>query len=80
MRNIFVPQVGQLPWVAGLPFFILIDLALLISLFFRHFMQYACILVTSFVFEKIISNFKYVVNRKMRVFTCIFKKFVFVVL
>jgi hypothetical protein len=43
MRYIFVPQEGQKPWVAGFPFFILTALALLISFFLRHFMQYACI-------------------------------------
>jgi hypothetical protein len=45
--NIFVPQEGQVPWVAGLPFFIVIDFGSLISLFVRHFIQYACISSTS---------------------------------
>ncbi len=31
MRNILVPQVGQVPWVAGLPFFMVIFLAFFIS-------------------------------------------------
>jgi hypothetical protein len=43
MRNILVPQTGQTPCVAGLPFFILMALGLLISLFVLHFIQYACI-------------------------------------
>jgi hypothetical protein len=37
--NIFVPQVGHTPWVAGLPFFIVILLGSFISLFSRHFTQ-----------------------------------------
>jgi hypothetical protein len=37
--NILVPHVGQVPWVAGRPFFILIWLGLFISFFVRHFMQ-----------------------------------------
>ena len=43
IRNILVPQVGHTPWVAGLPFFMVIALASFISLFIRHFTQYACI-------------------------------------
>lgn len=30
---------GQAPWVAGFPFFIVMDLGFLISTFARHFMQ-----------------------------------------
>ncbi len=41
--NTFVPQVGQRPWVAGLPFFMVILLGSLISFLARHFIQYACI-------------------------------------
>ncbi len=41
--NTFVPHVGHTPWVAGLPFFIVMAFGFLISTFFRHFMQYACI-------------------------------------
>jgi hypothetical protein len=37
--NTLVPQLGHAPWVAGLPFFILIDFAFLISTFLRHFIQ-----------------------------------------
>jgi hypothetical protein len=44
MRNTLVPQTGQTPVVAGLPFFIVIDFGFLISLFARHFTQYASIL------------------------------------
>jgi hypothetical protein len=40
---ILVPHLGQVPVDAGLPFFILTALGLLISLFALHFMQYACI-------------------------------------
>ncbi|MBU2607896.1 MAG: hypothetical protein KKF26_01105 [Chloroflexi bacterium] len=32
IRNILVPHTGQTPWVAGLPFFIVIALASFISL------------------------------------------------
>ncbi len=45
MRNILVPHTGQMPWVAGLPFFMVMLLALFISLLARHFTQYACICV-----------------------------------
>jgi hypothetical protein len=38
-----VPQVGQTPLLAGLPFFMVIDLALFISFLERHFTQYASI-------------------------------------
>lgn len=41
--NILVPQRGQVPWVAGRPFFILMFFGLDISLLALHFMQYACI-------------------------------------
>ena len=37
--NIFVPQVGHVPWVAGRPFFMVIDWVPCISLFVRHFTQ-----------------------------------------
>ena len=46
--NILVPQFGQVPWVAGLPFFMVIALASFISLLARHFIQYACIEFSSF--------------------------------
>jgi|GEM_PF-2741230 len=39
--NIFVPQTGHLPSVAGRPFFIVIWTASLISRFVLHFTQYA---------------------------------------
>jgi hypothetical protein len=42
--NILVLQVGQTPWVAGLPFFIVMALVLFISFLARHFTQYASIL------------------------------------
>jgi hypothetical protein len=48
MRNILVPQVGQTPWVAGLPFFIVMALAFFISFLARHLTQYACIQSPSF--------------------------------
>ena len=41
IRNIFVEQTGQTPWVAGRPFFIVMAWELLISLLVRHFTQYA---------------------------------------
>jgi len=44
MRNILVPHVGQTPWVADLPFFMVMALASFISFFARHLTQYACIL------------------------------------
>jgi hypothetical protein len=37
--NIFVPQTGQMPWVAGLPFFIVIFVASFISRFALHLTQ-----------------------------------------
>jgi hypothetical protein len=43
MRNMLVPQVGQTPLVAGLPFFMVIALAFFISFLERHFTQYASI-------------------------------------
>ena len=41
--NIFVPQTGQAPCVAGFTFFIVMELASFISRFALHFTQYACI-------------------------------------
>ena len=43
MRNMLVPHDGHTPLVAGLPFFIVIALALFISFLERHFTQYASI-------------------------------------
>ena len=43
IRNILVPQAGQVPWVAGLPFFMVMLLAFLISFLVRHLTQYPCI-------------------------------------
>ena len=40
IRNIFVEQTGQTPWVAGRPFFIVMACGLLISLLDLHFKQY----------------------------------------
>jgi hypothetical protein len=39
MRDIFVPQTGQEPCVAGRPFLRVTDFALFISLFVLHFRQ-----------------------------------------
>jgi hypothetical protein len=39
--NILVLHVGQTPWVAGFPFFMVIALGLFISFVARHFTQYA---------------------------------------
>jgi hypothetical protein len=50
IRYIFVPHVGQTPLVAGLPFDMVTALHLDISFFDLHFMQYASILVSSYVF------------------------------
>ena len=41
--NILVPQDGQMPWVAGLPFFMVTAFASFISLFDLHLTQYASI-------------------------------------
>jgi hypothetical protein len=38
-----VPQAGHVPLVAGLPFFILMEVGFFISFLARHFIQYACI-------------------------------------
>ena len=52
MRNTLVPQLGQLPRVAGLPFFRVILTGFLISLLVLHLKQYACaIWATSFGFK-----------------------------
>ena len=40
--NIFVPHTGHVPWVAGLPFFMVMLFGSFISRFVRHFTQYAC--------------------------------------
>jgi hypothetical protein len=40
--NILVPQVGQVPEVAGFPFFMVMTLAFFISFLARHFTQYPC--------------------------------------
>jgi hypothetical protein len=37
--NIFVPHTGQVPWVAGFPFFIVIFCSLVMSRFALHFTQ-----------------------------------------
>jgi hypothetical protein len=43
IRNTFVPHVGQVPCVAGLPFLNVTDVGLLISRFVLHLTQYASI-------------------------------------
>ena len=43
MRNMLVPHNGHTPFVAGLPFFIVMALALFISFLDLHFTQYASI-------------------------------------
>ncbi len=43
MRYILVPQMGHVPCVAGLPFFMVTWRVLLISRIARHLRQYACI-------------------------------------
>ncbi len=48
MRNTLVPQRGQIPCVAGRLFFKVMALGFLISTFFLHFIQYACIFEPSF--------------------------------
>ena len=45
MRNIFVPQTGQLPCVAGLPFFIVTFFSSFIVLFALHLTQYASVAI-----------------------------------
>jgi hypothetical protein len=50
----FVLQVGQVPEVAGLPFFMVMALAFLISFLARHFTQYACMLHLLFKYEQYI--------------------------
>ena len=47
--NILVPHEGQVPWVADLPFFMVMLLESFISLLARHFTQYACIKFTSLI-------------------------------
>jgi hypothetical protein len=48
MQNMAVPHVGHTPLVAGLPFFIVVALALFISFLERHLTQYASIFFLSF--------------------------------
>jgi hypothetical protein len=43
MRNIFVPQTGQMPWVAGLPFFMVTFFSSFIILLDLHLTQYASV-------------------------------------
>ena len=45
--NIFVEQVGQVPFVAGLPFFMVIDFGFFISLLVLHFTQYPVVITTN---------------------------------
>jgi len=44
--NILVPQVAQVPVVAGLPFFIVMAVGFFISFFALHLTQYASILLS----------------------------------
>ena len=72
MRNIFVPQLGQTPWVAGLPFFMVIALASFISFFARHFTQYACIICPpSFRVYSEISRWKLNLSSLKPRFSCV---------
>jgi len=48
IRNIFVPQTGQVPWVAFFPFFIVMLCGSFISLFALHFTQYAVVVAILF--------------------------------
>jgi len=50
--NILVPQVGQVPEVAGLLFFIVIALGAFISLLVRHLTQYASIVTPPIEYEQ----------------------------
>ena len=43
IRNSFVPETGQMPWVAGRPFLSVTACGFLISLFVLHLKQYASI-------------------------------------
>ncbi len=45
--NIFVPHAGHVPWVAGLPFFMVIAFESFISFFDLHLTQYACTMCAS---------------------------------
>jgi hypothetical protein len=44
MRKTLVPQLGHMPFFALLPFFIVTDCSFVISTFFLHFTQYACVI------------------------------------
>jgi len=46
IRNILVPHSGQVPFIAGLPFFNVVSCGSLISLFVLHFTQYAVVILT----------------------------------
>jgi len=47
MRYILVPQLGQVPFVAGRPFLRVTGVGFRMSLLARHFKQYACMSSTS---------------------------------
>ncbi len=66
MRNILVPQTGQTPWVAGLPFFRVTGLASFISLLARHFTHYACIVVLFWLFLSQPSKYAAYLSRWVR--------------
>jgi len=68
IRNILVPHVGHVPWVAGLPFFIVMDLGSLISFLARHLTQYACMSSPPFLLGFVcnINNFPDNVNRSQK--------------
>jgi len=44
---IFVLQVGQVPFVAGLPFFMVTDFGFFISLLVLHFTQYPVVMTNN---------------------------------
>jgi len=44
---IFVLQVGQVPFIAGLPFFMVTDFGFFISLLVLHFTQYPVVMTTN---------------------------------
>jgi hypothetical protein len=48
--NTLVPQVGQVPWVAGFLFFKVTSLGFLISFFARHLTQYASAIAAHLLF------------------------------
>jgi len=56
--NIFVLHVGQVPFIAGLPFFMVVDFGFFISLLVLHFTQYPVVITTNHKLDLILVKSK----------------------